>query len=481
MGINASRDTLREEARESLQSDVYVDGGTQPRHLIVFANGLFGSPANWDFMVDSVMRSMKDKQPFAHCVLHKSQENALLRTFDGIDVCGERLAREIRFEVERNPTLKKISLIGHSMGGLIARYAAGKLYDPQTGLIAGLKPMHYVSMATPHLGVAGEEGENSVPFIDWSEVLPKGPQIGKLRPWDLTRFLRDNAAPVTTLALGRTGAQLFLEDGDAADRARQNEPGALAAAMQYRAKLGGWSTGLPPELEMSRAAANACAGDDGAAQGNGRSAREVAGAGPEPPGATNGSRGAGAPKPPPGMERLGAEPDGSTVTLADMPLVYRMAFDVPERREYFISALKAFKSRTCYANVDLDHLVSWPNSSLRASNALPAYDPERLREARGVVHADPLPCAWDGELSRREARAAAEAARRAAPNSAEAVRIAMRGSRYPEVPEGGGFSCGRTRRRRRRVGAVRCWSAQTRWRTRQTAWSWYPPGGVPCR
>lgn len=34
-----------------------------------------------------------------------------------------------------------------------------------------------------------------------------------------------------------------------------------------------------------------------------------------------------------------------------MPLLERMTHDVPERGEFFLSALRAFASRTCYANI----------------------------------------------------------------------------------------------------------------------------------
>ena len=44
-------------------------------------------------------------------------------------------------------------------GGLIARYAAGRLYDPATGLVAGLRPRHYISIASPHLGCTAEMSE----------------------------------------------------------------------------------------------------------------------------------------------------------------------------------------------------------------------------------------------------------------------------------------------------------------------------------
>lgn len=41
------------------------------------------------------------------------------QTFEGIDVCGERLAEEIRAVVAQHPGLARISLVSHSMGGLI--------------------------------------------------------------------------------------------------------------------------------------------------------------------------------------------------------------------------------------------------------------------------------------------------------------------------------------------------------------------------
>lgn len=48
-----------------------------------------------------------------------------LQTYEGIDRCGERLAGEVTEYVAIHPDLERISLIGHSMGGLIGRYALG--------------------------------------------------------------------------------------------------------------------------------------------------------------------------------------------------------------------------------------------------------------------------------------------------------------------------------------------------------------------
>lgn len=64
--------------------------------------------------------------------------------------------------------LKKISFVAHSLGGLVARYAVGKLYEKpgeanssdspskaKSGEIAGLEPMNFITFATPHLGSRG--------------------------------------------------------------------------------------------------------------------------------------------------------------------------------------------------------------------------------------------------------------------------------------------------------------------------------------
>jgi hypothetical protein len=74
--------------------------------------------------------------------------------------------------VQRRRNLRKISFVAHSLGGLISRYAIGKLYEHSAGKepclnvdrhfdeenmcggdkIAGLEPMNFITSATPHLG-----------------------------------------------------------------------------------------------------------------------------------------------------------------------------------------------------------------------------------------------------------------------------------------------------------------------------------------
>ncbi|XP_021652810.2 putative lipase YDR444W isoform X2 [Hevea brasiliensis] len=109
-------------------------------------------------------------------------------------------------------SLKRISFLAHSLGGLFARYAIAVLYSENAlytgqsndladstlpcsarrGTIAGLDPINFVTLATPHLGVRGRK---QLPFL-WGI-----PILERLSP------------PMASILAGLTGSQLFLTDG----------------------------------------------------------------------------------------------------------------------------------------------------------------------------------------------------------------------------------------------------------------------------
>ncbi|KAG2329814.1 hypothetical protein Bca52824_000994 [Brassica carinata] len=61
-----------------------------------------------------------------------SESNSSTLTFDGVDMMGERLANKVLSVVKNiGGGLKNISFVAHSLGGLVARYAVGKVYEQQ--------------------------------------------------------------------------------------------------------------------------------------------------------------------------------------------------------------------------------------------------------------------------------------------------------------------------------------------------------------
>lgn len=95
--------------------------------------------------------------------------------------------------IRHRPGFRKISFVAHSLGGLVARYAIGRLYEESLPLeslgngasnkedhsddlinyfehtsearIAGLEPMNFITVATPHLGSRGHKQVNNRDFF----------------------------------------------------------------------------------------------------------------------------------------------------------------------------------------------------------------------------------------------------------------------------------------------------------------------------
>lgn len=189
---------LRAESDESGNVDLSVEfpgERTEPTHLVVMVNGLIGSAQNWRFAAKQMLK----KYP-QDLIVHCSRRNHSTQTFDGVDVMGQRLAEEVRMVIKRHPSLQKISFVGHSLGGLIARYAVACLYEqdlPQNSeepkeRIGGLEPVCFITSATPHLG---SRGHKQVPLFSGSHTLER---LATRMSW----------------CLGKTGKHLFLADGD---------------------------------------------------------------------------------------------------------------------------------------------------------------------------------------------------------------------------------------------------------------------------
>jgi len=118
---------------------------SSPRHLVVFVHGMWGAPHDVRYMCTETQKWFGED---AVCML--SKVNAYLKTYHGIDVCGERLFEEV---VERlsGGEFDRISFVGYSAGGLFSRYCMGLLYAK--GYLERITLLNFVTCATPHLGI----------------------------------------------------------------------------------------------------------------------------------------------------------------------------------------------------------------------------------------------------------------------------------------------------------------------------------------
>ncbi|KAK7282945.1 hypothetical protein RIF29_12085 [Crotalaria pallida] len=200
---------------ESFDIEVVDDSGQRPNptHLIIMVNGLIGSAKDWKFAAKQILKR------YPHdTIVHCSESNSAKLTFDGVDVMGDRLAEEVTSVVKRHPSVQKISFVGHSLGGMVSRYAIAKLYGKDIsmklsegnghiesqnsekecherkyeGLIAGLEPINFITFATPHLGSRGHK---------------QIPMLCGFRPLEKAAFRFSGI-------FGKTGKHLILADKD---------------------------------------------------------------------------------------------------------------------------------------------------------------------------------------------------------------------------------------------------------------------------
>ncbi|BFZ61714.1 hypothetical protein YB2330_002789 [Saitoella coloradoensis] len=131
-----------------------------PVHLIFLIHGLWGNSSHMSYL-DSRLLALNDTASLNHRIqTHICRENEGNRTYDGIDVCGDRVAEEIRqvlSEVQKVARIARMSVVGYSLGGLIARYALGTLerehYWENENEGKSIEPVNFTTFATPHLGV----------------------------------------------------------------------------------------------------------------------------------------------------------------------------------------------------------------------------------------------------------------------------------------------------------------------------------------
>jgi Putative serine esterase (DUF676) len=86
---------------------------------------------------------LREKHPEESLHILIAKRNSGSFTYDGVELGGERVCQEIEEELEKlareGLTIKKLSIVGYSLGGLVARYAVGLLYS--RGLFDKLEPM----------------------------------------------------------------------------------------------------------------------------------------------------------------------------------------------------------------------------------------------------------------------------------------------------------------------------------------------------
>lgn len=111
----------------------------QTTQTLTSATRLWGNPVH----LANVAKALREKHAEDKLHILVAKRNSGSYTYDGIETGGERVCLEIEEEIEKltreEQTIKKLSVVGYSLGGLVARYAVGLLYS--RGVFEKVQPM----------------------------------------------------------------------------------------------------------------------------------------------------------------------------------------------------------------------------------------------------------------------------------------------------------------------------------------------------
>ena len=120
-------------------------------HHLLKALRLWGNPSHMSY----VAQALRDRYSEDQLDILVAETNSNTFTYDGIEVGAERVTQEVETyikEAEREARhIRKLSVVGYSLGGLVARYVIGLLYS--NGWFDKTEPVNFTTFATPHLGV----------------------------------------------------------------------------------------------------------------------------------------------------------------------------------------------------------------------------------------------------------------------------------------------------------------------------------------
>ncbi|MEW5310966.1 MAG: hypothetical protein WDW38_002717 [Sanguina aurantia] len=156
--------------------------------LLASGDCLWGTASNLHWL-ETLIREEHAASASPSLRVLNSRVNESNLTYDGVDICGSRVASLVQdtvasFAAEGEP-VTHISFVGYSLGGLYNRYAIGKLWSD--GFFDTVQPLNFFTIATPHVG-------------SWQDPV--------------TRFARVLNYLLPTMG-SRSGTQLMLQDSHA--------------------------------------------------------------------------------------------------------------------------------------------------------------------------------------------------------------------------------------------------------------------------
>lgn len=211
--------------------------------LFYFIHGAHGRPRDWD----AIIKIMRELEPNLQLSLIACDVLSSRDTDLGIDHCGEEVAhdlqRQLFKELDKTDNCVELNIVGHSLGGLVARCALGFVDKWLESRLLRKRVVYgkYVSLMTPHLGVTLKP----VPLLPlslssiWSNIFALGQRVA------------------IAVNFGTTGKQLLFRDSETRpllrEMARPDHPSMQTLAQFEKCIAIGVAGGADPQVPLQSA------------------------------------------------------------------------------------------------------------------------------------------------------------------------------------------------------------------------------------
>ena len=148
-------------------------------HLVVFIHGYEGASTDFDNCERVLIRKVQSETRTDETVttLKLKANSGFGGTYDGIESGAVRLWKELTKRMQDltkkfGSEIKALSVVGHSLGGLYARYLVRLLND--CFVFEAIEPRFFITLASPHLSTRRpQRGAFNVMFQSFGQIINK--------------------------------------------------------------------------------------------------------------------------------------------------------------------------------------------------------------------------------------------------------------------------------------------------------------------
>lgn len=149
---------------------------SKPAHLVVLSHGLHSNTGADLFYIKEQLDSMGGGNSDEELIVRGFHGNSC-KTEKGVKYLGSKLGEHIIQQLY-NEDVKKISFIGHSLGGLVQTFAIAYIQVNSPWFFEKVQPVNFITMASPLLGIVTDNPAYVKAALSFGVVGKTGQDLG---------------------------------------------------------------------------------------------------------------------------------------------------------------------------------------------------------------------------------------------------------------------------------------------------------------